>query len=580
MRLRVRLAGVAGGETHRVATPEVCSVATLRSLVAARLGLPPDAVRLSLNGADELAPGAAGGLTLQAAGIAPGDLILVLQPATAADGAAAPGAASGAPAAPALAPLTWQQPGRASWAPAQGGAVPAQPQPPRGAQPAQPASAEARRAACLRALEARGAAGVPAVGAEAAQRDGGATHATAAAPPAADDDAMDASPAASDALAPPSSVPGASRGPYRTLQRPPCQPYSLGANSLLSSLSCCADALREVLSSCAWHAPAEALALLLHAAMLESGFSACGNDDIGISLGRAPPAGWREAPGRYAFRYVFAGVAGDVSSAPSAWLRCRSLGGALVAYGALEAAQGASPPPAVHRLALPLAAGAPASLVYPRAAWAAAKDALASRLLAAACEAAGLPPPPALTALPDALKRALLSALPAEALAAVGATCRDLRYVAADEDLWRRLYESQFGAAGAPGAAAGAAALAARRGWRAAFAAAAAERSRQTRRDAMAADMRRRRPRPHVFPAIPGAPPGFPGAFPGIIGGDYDLHPGGGFGRGGLGGGGFGGGGGGFGFGLMQPPGGPMGRGAMGGLPRPHHFQNDDEEFM
>lgn len=230
MRLRVRLAGVAGGETHRVATPEVCSVATLRSLVATRLGLPPAAVRLSLNGADELAPGAAGGATLQAAGIAPGDLVYVL--ATAADGALnAPAAASAAPAAPALAPLTWQAPGRASWAPAPGGAVPALAQPQR-AQPAQPASADARRAACLRALEARGAAGAPAAGAEAAHDVAGAAHAAAAAPPAADDDAMEASPAASDALAPPSSVPGACRGPYRVLERPPCQPYSFSAESL------------------------------------------------------------------------------------------------------------------------------------------------------------------------------------------------------------------------------------------------------------------------------------------------------------------------------------------------------------
>ena len=328
-----------------------------------------------------------------------------------------------------------------------------------------------------------------------------------------------------------------------------------------------------MLASCAWAAPADALALLLHAAMLESGFCAATASAGGAS--GAPPAGWRAAPGRFAFRYIFALPSGGGAPPPEAWLRCHTVGGALVAYGGLDGA------PAVHRLALPLASGAAAALASPRASWAAAKDAMASRLLAAACEAAGAPPPPALTALPDALKRLLLAVLPAEALAAVAATCRDLRYAAADEDLWRRLYERQFGQPDAAGAAAGAAALAARRGWRAAFAAAATERARQTRRDAMAADMRRRRPRPHVFPAVPGPPPGYPGAFPGIIGGDYDLHPRGGFGRRGFGGGGFGGGfggGGGFGFGLMQPPGGAMGRGAMGGLPQPHHFDDDDED--
>ena len=327
------------------------------------------------------------------------------------------------------------------------------------------------------------------------------------------------------------------------------------------------DALREVLASCAWSVPSDALALLLHAAMLESGFLAAA--DAGGGAPRAPPAGWRAASGRFLFRSIFAlPSGGGCAPPPEAWLRCRAVGGALVAYGGLEGA------PAVHRLELPLASGEPAALASPRTSWAAAKDALASRLLAAACEAAGAPPPPALTALPDALKRLLLAALPAEALAAVAATCRDLRYAVADEDLWRRLFERQFGQPDAPGAAAGAAALAARRGWRAAFAAAATERARQTRRDAMAADMRRRRPRPHIFPAVPGPPPGFPGAFPGIIGGDYDLHPVGGFGHGGFGGPDFGGGS--FGFGLMQPHGGPMGRGAMGGQPQPHHFSDED----
>ena len=327
------------------------------------------------------------------------------------------------------------------------------------------------------------------------------------------------------------------------------------------------DALREVLASCAWSAPSDALVLLLHAAMLESGFRAV--TVAGSGAPGAPPAGWRAAPGRFAFRYIFALPSGGGGAPPpEAWLRCRAVGSVLVAYGGLEGA------PAVHRLELPLASGEPAALSSPRAAWASAKDALASRLLAAACEAAGAPPPPALTALPDALKRLLLVALPAEALAAVAATCRDLRFAAADEDLWRRLYERQFGQPDAPGAVAGAAALAARRGWRAAFAAAATERARQTRRDAMAADMRRRRPRPHVFPAVPGPPPGFPGVFPGIIGGDYDLHPGGGLGRGGVGGSGS------FGFSLLQSPGGSMGRGAIGGLPRPHHLDDEGKDGL
>ena len=210
-------------------------------------------------------------------------------------------------------------------------------------------------------------------------------------------------------------------------------------------------ALREVLASCAWSAPSDALALLLHAAMLESGFLAA--TGAACCAPGAPPAGWRAAPGSFAFRYTFALPGGSGAPPPEAWLRCRAVGGALVAYGGLDDA------PAVHRLELPLASGEPAALASPRTSWAAAKDALASRLLAAACEAAGAPPPPALTALPDALKRLLLAALPAEALAAVAATCRDLRYAAADDDLWRRLYERQFGQPDAPGAAAMVAAI-------------------------------------------------------------------------------------------------------------------------
>jgi hypothetical protein len=363
--------------------------------------------------------------------------------------------------------------------------------------------------------------------------------------------------------------------------------------------------------------PAEALALTLHAALLECGF-ACEGAAPGAP--HAPPPGWRAASGaHFSFSYSFAAPPPPRGLTPArAWLRCAVLNAELVSYGALlsDGSGGASAPqaPDVHRLALPLVAGAPAALAAPRALWAAAKDALAARLHAAACGATGAPQPPALLSLPDALKRLLLAFLPPHALAAVMCACRELRYAASDDDLWQRLYAVEFSAAAAAadgataaGAAAGAAALAARRGARAAFAAAAAERARARRREAMAAEMRRRRPRPHIFP-IPGGPlpppPGFPG-YPGIIGGDYDRIPGGGMGggmmgggRGGFGGGGFGGGGfgfgGGAGFGLggggmLQLPGGGRGRGAMGALPRDHHpsslmdgrsaFGDDEEPY-
>lgn len=75
----------------------------------------------------------------------------------------------------------------------------------------------------------------------------------------------------------------------------------------------------------------------------------------------------------------------------------------------------------------------------------------------------------------------------------VAQVCRELRFLAADDALWRPLFEREFGEGAAR--ANGAAQLAGRRGWRAAFAAAWGDRERARRREAMANEMRRRRPR-------------------------------------------------------------------------------------
>ena len=97
MRLRVRLGP---GRTERVATPEVCSLAQLRALLVSRFTLttPPESVRLSLNGRDELA--APGESQLGAAGFTDGDLVYVLggQPASVSEAqpAAAPAPAGAA----------------------------------------------------------------------------------------------------------------------------------------------------------------------------------------------------------------------------------------------------------------------------------------------------------------------------------------------------------------------------------------------------------------------------------------------------------------------------------------------------
>jgi hypothetical protein len=228
MRLRARLAG-GGGETHKIITPEVCDLGALRALLASRLlpaGAPPAAVRLSLNGTDELAPGV-NGATLQAAGIAPGDLVYVLPVVEGGGGAAAAGAARAA-AAPALAQLTWQAPPGARgapWAASAGprfGAAAAAPAPTPA--PALPLTAEQRRAACLRAAEARGGGGAITASGAAASAGASAPSATAAGTDAdADADVMDSTDA--EAAPPPApplqlGVPGARTSrPFAPLAR-------------------------------------------------------------------------------------------------------------------------------------------------------------------------------------------------------------------------------------------------------------------------------------------------------------------------------------------------------------------------
>jgi len=417
MRLRVRLGP---GRTERVATPEVCSLAQLRALLVSRFTLttPPESVRLSLNGRDELA--APGESQLGAAGFTDGDLVYVLGGHPASVSAQAQPAAAPAPAGA-----------------AQGGAAAEE-------------SAEARRERCAASLSAE-----------------------------------------------------------PTAQEAPADPVPA--------------ALRAALAA-GWRSPAEALALLLHAAMQDASFVAL------------PPS---PAPARPRYTYALPG-----DPRPAAWLRCEALGGELVSYAAAEGCD-------AHRLALSCAhaqQAAPPNLpfLHLRSLWAAAKDALASRALRDALAAAGRPQlAPGLLSLPDHVKALALGRLDARSLAAAACVCRELRFAAADEALWAALYASEFARAAPPAAA--------RRGARAAFAAAWEERERERRRAAMAAEMRRRRPRPHIFPVQQGAPPGFvpimpPGYQPGIIGGDYDLQPGG------------------FGANRFQPPGG-FGFGPLGPFP-------------
>ena len=525
MKLRVRLY-TDPSQTHKVATPEVCSVAQLLQLIAARFGAPPDA-RLSLNNADAL-PGTPSS-TLQSAGVASGDLVFVLPPGGSVGAAAS--RVTAAPSPPALA-----RP---------------RPPPPAAAAAAPVETAEARRARCLAAAEQR------ACGADAQP------SLPALAPPPPEPMHLDD---ADDAAVPPPDADVASTWP---------------------------PALRSALAASATPGPFELLFRAANASVLDAGLVADDREGGGGGGGGATEAG-------ATFRYSLPPP--PLPEAPAAQrcravLRCRAMGGTAVLYGLVEGTDAITP---AERLALTLAShvapaassssassAPPALFLDVRSTWAALKDGLGWRLARALRSASGVPqPPPHLLAPPSHVATSWLSRLGHRDLAAVSCACRDLRFAALDDALWKPLFEAEF-APPPPNMR-----VLLSRGWKAAFGAAWAGRARAARLAEQEAQTRRRRThRPHPFPVInpfaPGQQGGFiPGYVPGVIGGAYDLLPGGGMGLGGMGrggGGGYGGGGAMFGVGggAGGLGGGGMlggGRGGQGGLLPPHRHRDADME--
>jgi hypothetical protein len=174
--------------------------------------------------------------------------------------------------------------------------------------------------------------------------------------------------------------------------------------------------------------------------------------------------------------------------------------------------------------------------------WTALKDGIAFPSLLAAYANAGLPPPAGLLALPADLKSRVLRLLPALELAALSATCTELRHLGSANDLWQPLLERDF-----PAAPSWITGQRERRGSKWCYA-----QCHRDRREREEEEGRRRRrrfmaavPRFHPLHHPAPAPPGFPG----MVGGDTDRLPflgGTGGGLGGLGGPGgmfFGGGG-------------------------------------
>jgi hypothetical protein len=179
--------------------------------------------------------------------------------------------------------------------------------------------------------------------------------------------------------------------------------------------------------------------------------------------------------------------------------------------------------------------------------WNILKDSIALPMLTAACFSAGFQPPAGLLTLPTEVKVILLGLLAAIDLAALGATCTELRHVTSTDGLWKPLFTTDF-----PVPPVEIADAALKKGYKWAYGHCFIERRRAEE------ERQRRRQRRYVVPGglpLGPRPPYYPipapRGFPGVIGGDRDRlpflpgPPPGRFGGGGGGYSGFGGGGGG-----------------------------------
>ncbi|CAG9467091.1 unnamed protein product [Pedinophyceae sp. YPF-701] len=309
----------------------------------------------------------------------------------------------------------------------------------------------------------------------------------------------------------------------------------------------------------------DALCLLLHAALLESGFRPSRDAPAEAPLSWLPTTS-QSLAGSYA--YPVAGLEGAAEGAAD--VPCAIRGTCLgpqallaVSVGAEGAATGGG---ASGVLRLPLAAlQAPA--VAGGAGWAALarrpEEAIAEvrrvarEAVCVCCRVAGVTPPFSITHLPADVKGLILSFMDYPELCRMSCTCREMEIRASDDALWQPLFTRHFGASSISIHQRD---VARRYGWKRLF----RQEVEEQRRRARAADTLRRRavggvPPPAPLPHGPPFPLG-PVPQPGVIGGDYDLMPGGGFGA--LGGGPLGGG-----MGAFGGPGGLGGRlgGRMGG---------------
>ena len=278
---------------------------------------------------------------------------------------------------------------------------------------------------------------------------------------------------------------------------------------------------------------AEAAFLAIHALMLDSGAKTAGEIELRDGLARR---------GCYSARYAV-GARGREDTVTCS-VRAQPVESRLSVFGTLESDAGSA---GVAYATLIQASdyvdeGGSITPEGCRALWAKVKEAMTTKLFEAAkAQLAGILSPGTLMSLPTDVKRRIAENLDAYGLAYCACTCKELRAVCSDDELWTRLLQTDFDVPPMPTG------ISSRSLYNKHAMRRSAEREERLRMESYH-PMPGRLPR-HGFVPDPDRDiyAGIPGHVPGIIGGDYDLWPGGlnpnppprpipGYGRGGLGG--------------------------------------------
>lgn len=270
-----------------------------------------------------------------------------------------------------------------------------------------------------------------------------------------------------------------------------------------------------------------------HALMLDAGARAVGDISLRDGLARR---------GCYSARYVIADGRGR--DAVACTVRAQPVDGQLSMFASLET-DGALGYAALIRASDYVGEDLKMSAEHCRALWQKLRETMVTKLFEdAKAHFAGVLTPGTFTSLPSDIKRKIAVKMDAYTLAYSACTCKELRDLCSDDEFWTNLLREDFGIDRHDPRRGG---ISSRSLYNQHAIRRSAEREAQLRMESHH-PMPGRLPR-YGFDRDPERDiyPGLPGHVPGIIGGDYDLWPGGlnpnpmprpipGFGRGGLGG--------------------------------------------